>query len=663
MSFEEVVIEPKFDYGYVFAKVGDKVSFKGIKDGMIADIRNPNIHDCNFSDHEKKVFCIYKVPLAKIEELEAFDFETVKDFEGFKSRGYIDFAELEEQTGIKGLESDLRSEKVVDIIDCTKLQDIQKDIKTYTISADIKKDLNATTEGNVSYGSGGVFSTKALLYADIGDLTNDLYIYAVSDTIETTSSIITENLNGFTFTDDEKGFKTITTANINVSNIQAIGSGNVVLKNMDIAAVNNASYNGLITAGQPGTAYNLTLNKIKTNCATYQRNNIVINGSGLVVNADSIITIGGNRGFAIFDCDSSSKVENVLSAYSIGLVNNTGLSFNSKALHVKNCIGIGNGADFDGTGSLSTFSKCSSEDATGSEVDLQCITFDVEFEIGAIANVQEGLINWYKLNGNATDSMGNQDGTNYGATSVTGYLGGSNNAMTFSGTDYIDLIDIPTISSASAFSFSLWLNTTDTTGAPFYAYKTDTTHEVAIDIGGYAANYLSFRVEDGNMSYLKVPYTNYWGRWVHIACVYDGSLSIANRFKIYLDGADKSSSGLVVGTPPTSSPDLTGGDFTMNLSSFVLDCSIADFRIYNKALSEGEVLALSSLDRLFKVKRIGGVCADGGTSPSIASNTEGFYGNPRPHCSNLYSIGASELALPIAVFNNPFNKVFNHELN
>jgi len=238
-------------------------------------------------------------------------------------------------------------------------------------------------------------------------------------------------------------------------------------------------------------------------------------------------------------------------------------------------------------------------------------------------DVPSGLEHRYLLNNNTEDSVGNQDGVNYNVTPTINYLGEENSAMYFNGTSgYVDLVNMPTINNVSAFTIAAWVRTSDTQGSIFYANKTDALHEITLTIGGLAANSLDFRVEDGSNSYIYAPYSAYYGYWTHVVGVYDGSAAPADRLKIYLNGVLQSVTA--IGTAPTTSPDLSGGNAWIMHTSFYLQSSISDMQFYNRALNPSEILALAF-------------------NPG-SSVTSGIGNNPVPHGPNT-TIGAKEVPL------------------
>lgn len=80
--------------------------------------------------------------------------------------------------------------------------------------------------------------------------------------------------------------------------------------------------------------------------------------------------------------------------------------------------------------------------------------------------------------------------------------------------------------------------------------------------------------------------------WIHLGYVYDGSLAVANRLKLYVDGVQ---SGSLTGTPLTSIPTITGANSQLrfgkdNGSSTFSDGNLDEIGVWSVALSDAEIL-------------------------------------------------------------------------
>ena len=84
-------------------------------------------------------------------------------------------------------------------------------------------------------------------------------------------------------------------------------------------------------------------------------------------------------------------------------------------------------------------------------------------QLGNAQGLDQGLVGWWKFDGDATDSSGNgNDGTVNGATLTTDRFGQTNEAYSFDGAN--DWIDTPIDSNEEKVSFSVWYKPNDLTG-------------------------------------------------------------------------------------------------------------------------------------------------------------------------------------------------------
>lgn len=307
----EPPIKPIIPYGYGFYKRGDKLAKTGIKDGQLADYRDPNIHDCNFSEHEKAVYLIVKVPLSKIEEWESFDFETLDD-DKFKARDFIDYKDIEKETSVKL--TDIRSTKAIEVLDIQDNPNLHNDIKTYVASKIPVFDYKVITEGDFTYGTPveANYSTRALGYLDLGDLTANLTLNQISDVTETSSATITENISTFSFTDNGANYTTSVNHTSDVIYLQHTGSGNVYIHNMILDFISSTQSNTGIRYTSTATGnINIYNNWLKGNGKVYLP--IHINSATPILNFYNNIVSENVGSFAlvtVVDINASSFIEN-----------------------------------------------------------------------------------------------------------------------------------------------------------------------------------------------------------------------------------------------------------------------------------------------------------------------------------------------------------------
>ena len=213
----------------------------------------------------------------------------------------------------------------------------------------------------------------------------------------------------------------------------------------------------------------------------------------------------------------------------------------------------------------------------------------------ASANLNDGLVAYYPFNGNANDESGNgNDGTVYGATLTDDRFGIADSAYSFDGVD--DRINIPnhTISGIT-LTLNLWVKTDDNTYALISGANPNFNNEYLLYIHSDHGSKLEIYYHDdqgygGNGFYLTNIITND-NLWHMITIV-----TKVDETKIYIDGlleetADYGSEsnfdieGLWIG----AEQDCVNGCWnTIQQFNGIID----DVRIYNRALSESEILEL-----------------------------------------------------------------------
>ena len=162
-------------------------------------------------------------------------------------------------------------------------------------------------------------------------------------------------------------------------------------------------------------------------------------------------------------------------------------------------------------------------------------------------------------------------------------------ALVFDGvSDYLDCGDLPFLNSASAFSISVWIKSDNTNSLDYLCNKTTSSTKVLhISI---AYNIMYFNVTNGSGSYGTVAFTS--TDWNHISLVFNGSgTGNSNRLKAYINGEEQSLT--YTGTIPSTTANLSGTAFQIgkyNTDHF--DGSIADFKIFDSALTEAQVQEL-----------------------------------------------------------------------
>lgn len=204
-----------------------------------------------------------------------------------------------------------------------------------------------------------------------------------------------------------------------------------------------------------------------------------------------------------------------------------------------------------------------------------------------------GLVGWYKLDGDATDSIGSNDGTVTGASLTTGATGNANGAYSFTGSSS-QLIAIPSTFGigTSDVTLSMWVNDPSSPSHGAFIKVGSTGHGFGIGVGttsDIGADGTSLTMILENQRWVPTGATMPTGGWHLVVMELDDN----GTPSAYLDNT---SLGSFPGTasnnaplPPTTNVTDIGG---YNTSSRFFTGGIDDVRIYNRQLSAAEVTAL-----------------------------------------------------------------------
>jgi hypothetical protein len=199
----------------------------------------------------------------------------------------------------------------------------------------------------------------------------------------------------------------------------------------------------------------------------------------------------------------------------------------------------------------------------------------------------DALVAYYTLDNNVQDSSGNNlNGTIAGnPTYVTGVAG---MALSLDGVDdYVNCGNDARFDITEQITLAAWVNTADAGNGENNPFVGKGDHTYAIK---HSANdELQFFIYDGAWFTANVNVdSSFDGDWQFVAGTYDGS-----ELKLYINGGV----GAVrahVGTIETRTHNLTIGTNSEATGRFY-NGAIDDVRIYNRALSEGEILYLADL--------------------------------------------------------------------
>lgn len=199
----------------------------------------------------------------------------------------------------------------------------------------------------------------------------------------------------------------------------------------------------------------------------------------------------------------------------------------------------------------------------------------------------EGLIAYYPFNGNANDESGNgYHGIVKGATLTTDRFGNANKAYSFTNNvNYIQVNNFPLLN--RVFTYCAWIKPSPSnlvSGQNFGCYGTIGGGASSWDAGYYINNQLAIYDSYNLVLSYVIELAN---NWHFISIVYNG-----NTRSIYVDGQYKTSQN--IRTPfATRTTDIfrigmhTSGDGDQQFIG-----AIDDIRVYNRALSENEILQL-----------------------------------------------------------------------
>ena len=235
----------------------------------------------------------------------------------------------------------------------------------------------------------------------------------------------------------------------------------------------------------------------------------------------------------------------------------------------------------------------------------------------AVGSASAALVSQYEFEGNANDSIGNNDGTLLNGASTTFDAGRGSQVLTLDGADdYVNVGDKDSLDfgAAGSFSISAWFKTTqDATNtwlpivekrrwvsAPVYGY-----YKEGYSFGVYQ-NKLYFGIEDtmNNGSGISGSSIVNDGLWHKVTAVRD---TAEDKFYLYLDGVLDAApvTDATLGSLAGSSEFQIGKRKAAmpGIDYFYFDGQIDDVKIYNSAVPEPGTLFLLSLGIVGLVRR------------------------------------------------------------
>lgn len=212
---------------------------------------------------------------------------------------------------------------------------------------------------------------------------------------------------------------------------------------------------------------------------------------------------------------------------------------------------------------------------------------------------QNGLVSYWNFDeGSGTtayDSVGNNDGTIYGATWASGITGGALSFDGIVGNDYVIVPNDSSLNFTGGFTIQGWINSTSTDGP----------HVIASKWNSEESDW-SYIFKDHNTSdKLRISLSESYGQdlgdlegtnsiplgtWTYVATTYD---TADGSLRLYLNGVEDASVNIGAGRPVNSglTDFVIGAVFYSGAYRENFSGSIDELAIYNRALTASEITA------------------------------------------------------------------------
>jgi hypothetical protein len=220
------------------------------------------------------------------------------------------------------------------------------------------------------------------------------------------------------------------------------------------------------------------------------------------------------------------------------------------------------------------------------------------------------LVAYYPFTGNANDVSGNgHNGTVFGATLTSDRFGNSSSAFAFNGSSYIRAPNSSALQpGAGSFSLSTWIYVAAVDNAKSDTYIIDMSDGDS-DYSGYE---LMFDHATGKIVFY-FHYDDYWahqttptnsttvqvGKWYHVVAVLNRAQATAD---LYLNGVLENSRTSDPNNVTALSDLYFGRRNLYSPSDAYLQGRVDDTRMYNRALTEAEILALYNENKPTDIK-------------------------------------------------------------
>jgi len=206
-----------------------------------------------------------------------------------------------------------------------------------------------------------------------------------------------------------------------------------------------------------------------------------------------------------------------------------------------------------------------------------------------VAPSTEGLVSLWKLDDGTGTTTADSAGSNHGTVEgfpewTTGPVGG---ALQLDGLNtYVDCGTDASLDITDMITLSAWVNPQDAGNGEHNPYITKGDHAYTLKHGPGGG--FEFLLYQGAWNFVQVPVTDAFnGNWYHLAGTYDGT-----HMKLYVNGV--LSATLETGGPIDSSTHAVNLGSNSEYPDRLFEGTLDDARIYNRVLSEAEILYLSN---------------------------------------------------------------------